>query len=585
MTMRIDEKAGFPRPDFIRENYISFDDVWLFAFDDDGEIYRKIKKGEEYELPLEIIVPFPYQSPASGINSQEKHERVCYERNFNADFSEDKTALLHFGAVDHDAEVWLNGRFLGSHSGGYTPFCFDVSDILKNGANKLTVYVTDEFRTDSVRGKQIWDGEPWGCHYSAVTGIWQAVWLEFTGGDYITDVKYVTDFDAHSVTAEITFSRKLNGFISADISKNGENYMSLRQSVNGRTAKILIAFEDCGVKDKDAYTWSPAHPNLFDVTLSLETENGTDTVETYFGIRKISTAGDKFYFNNSQLYSRMVLDQGYWTEGIYRPDNDDAFREDVEWTLKLGFNAARKHQKIEDPKYYYWADRLGLIVWGELPSFYGFTDYACADAENTMREFIERDKNHPSIAAWVPFNESWGLRSLLGDSRQADVARELYYLCKRMDPSRLVSTNDGWENVFPTDICSVHDYRSFSEKLTEYYSDTSFFDTGAARTGHPYLVPNEKYGGQPVMLTEFGGKRIEGSDGWGYDLPIESTEKYLAEIKSDIDNILKTSSFCGYCYTQLTDVYQETNGLLFMDRKPKADAEKITEIFKKNPQK
>lgn len=580
--MRIDEKAGYPRPDFIRENYISLNGKWQFAFDDSREISEKLKAGESFALPLEIRVPFPYQSSASGINSEEQHEYVCYKKSFTVEHCAGKTALLRFGAVDHDAEVRLNGQFIGSHSGGYTPFCFDVSGILTEGENEITVYVTDEFRPDSVRGKQIWNEAPWGCHYSAVTGIWQEVWIEFTDRDYITDINFVTDFDGHSVTAEISFSKNVCGFISADISKNMDSILFLRQSVNGRTAKFLIAFEDCGIKDKELYTWSPSHPNLFDVTLCLETENGTDTVESYFGIRKISTAGNKVYLNNSQIYSRMVLDQGYWAEGIYRPEDDSAFREDVEWTLLLGFNAARKHQKIEDPKYYYWADRLGLPVWGELPSFYGFTDYACTDAENTMREFIQRDKNHPCIIAWVPFNESWGLRSLLGDSRQADLARELYYLCKRNDPYRLVSTNDGWENVFPTDICGIHDYRSFDKKLSEYYSDINFFNTGSARTGHPYLVPGESYGGQPVMLTEFGGKRIEGSDGWGYDLPAESTEKYIADIKSDIENILNTPTFCGYCYTELTDVYQETNGLLRMDRTPKADVEQLAEIFKKN---
>lgn len=578
--MRIDEKAGYPRPDFIRENYISLDDVWLFGFDDSGEIYNSLKRGEDYALPLEIIVPFPYQSPASGINSQEKHERVCYEKRFNVDFPEGKTALLHFGAVDHDAEVWLNGKYIGSHSGGYTPFCFDVSGLLNDGENVLAVYVTDEFRPDTVRGKQIWEGEPKSCFYGAVTGIWQEVWLEFTGRDYITDVNFITDFDGHSVTAELTFNKKISGFISADVSKNGESYMTLRQSVNGRTARLLIAFEDVGFKDKEAYNWSPSHPNLFDVSFNLETENGTDTVEAYFGIRKVNTADGRLYFNNSQFFLRMVLDQGYWTEGIYRPDDDDKFREDVEWTLRLGFNGARKHQKIEDPKYYYWADRLGLPVWGELPSFYGYSDYACADAENTMREFIRRDRNHPCIIAWVPFNESWGLRNLLGDSRQADFAREIYYICKRSDPSRLVSTNDGWENVFPTDICGIHDYRSFDKKLSEYYSDKENLESGAARTGHPYIVPDETYGGQPVMLTEFGGKRIDGDAGWGYDLPAESREKFVADIRFDIENIIKTPTFCGYCYTQLTDVYQETNGLLYMDRTPKSDVEQLAEIFK-----
>ena len=580
--MKINEKSIYPRPDFIRESYISLNGVWQFSFDDDGTIKEKLKYGKAPELPLEIRVPFPYQSSLSGIETCEPHECAVYKKCFTVEKTNKKTVLLHFGAVDHDASVWLNGIFLGSHSGGYTPFVFEVGAILKNGENELTVYVTDEFRPDSVRGKQVWDGSPWGCHYTAVTGIWQEVWLEFTAEDYINDVEFITDFDNHCVTAELTFNKKVNGFVSAVVSKNGSEYMSVRQTVCGRASKLLFSFEDCGVRDKEVYTWSPSHPNLFDVSLCLETENGKDSVEAYFGVRKISTSGNKIYFNNSQIYLRMLLDQGYWTEGIYRPENDEAFRKDVELTLELGFNGARKHQKIEDPKYYYWADRLGLLVWGELPSFYGYTDYACKDAENTISEFIERDKNHPCIITWVPFNESWGLRSLLGDSRQADFVREVYYLCKRKDPSRLVSSNDGWENVFPTDICGIHDYRSFTQKLSDYYSDTSFLNSGAGRTGHPYTVPGESCGGQPVMLTEFGGKRIKGSDGWGYDLPVEDVNEYITDIRSDVENILKTSTFCGYCYTQLTDVYQETNGLLRMDRTPKASPVDLAEIFKKN---
>lgn len=220
--MRIDEKAGYPRPDFIRENYISLNGKWQFAFDDSREISEKLKAGESFALPLEIRVPFPYQSSASGINSEEQHEYVCYKKSFTVEHCAGKTALLRFGAVDHDAEVRLNGQFIGSHSGGYTPFCFDVSGILTEGENEITVYVTDEFRPDSVRGKQIWNEAPWGCHYSAVTGIWQEVWIEFTDRDYITDINFVTDFDGHSVTAEISFSKNVCGFISADISKNME---------------------------------------------------------------------------------------------------------------------------------------------------------------------------------------------------------------------------------------------------------------------------------------------------------------------------------------------------------------------------
>lgn len=578
--MRIEEKAAYPRPDFIRENYINLNGSRQFAFDDDGSLFKKAKEGCDFTLPLNINVPFPYQSEKSGIGSDEKHEKVIYKKIFNANIGKAKTALLHFGAVDREAEVFLNKKYLGSHTGGYTPFRFDVSGILKEGENELVVCVNDEFRPDTVRGKQIFEGEPYGCFYTPVTGIWQDVWLELTGGDYITDVHFVTDFDRRSVTAEVNFDKKVSGRLSAVVTKSGEECFNITASVHGRSARLLFSFDDCGMKDKEKFVWAPAHPNLFDALFTLETENGTDTVDTYFGIRKICTSGDKIYFNNSQIYLRAVLDQGYFTDGIYRPADYKDFKKDIELTLALGFNCARKHQKIEDPKYYYYADLLGLLVWGELPSFFGFTESACREAECTMREFIERDRNHPSIIAWVPFNESWGLRSLLGDGRQADFARELYYLCRRLDPERLVSTNDGWENVTPTDFHGIHDYRSLNKELAGYYSDTAFFENGAARTGHPYLVPGEKYEGKPVLFTEFGGKRIAGADGRGYDLPLETTEKYLADIKSDVDFILKIPTFCGYCYTQLCDVYQEKNGLLYPDRTPKADIERLREIFK-----
>ena len=559
--MKITEKATFPRPDFIRENYMSLNGEWEFALD------------EWTDYDLKIQVPFPYQSPASGVNKpQEYHPVVRYRRTFCVQ-PDGRTVLLHFGAVDHDAEVYLNGQLLGVHSGGYTPFCFDVTDLLRNGENELTVTARDETRMDQVRGKQYWGVEGFtGCHYVAVTGIWQEVWLEFTAPDRIEAVRYTSDFDRSAVLADITLNRPAHGKLSLQVEKDGEAVQKIELTVNGRYAHAIIRFEECSIEDNFKLNWSPANPNLFDVTVTLQTENGTDTVETYFGLRKISVSGDRIFLNNSQYYLRMILDQGYWKEGIYRPAEDDGFRRDVELTLALGFNSARKHQKIEDPKYYYWADRLGLLVWGELPSFYSFTENACTDAENTMREFIQRDFNHPCIMAWVPFNETWGLRKLLGDPRQANFARELYYQCKRFDPARLVSTNDGWENVYPTDIVGVHDYRGLDEGLSRYYADTSFFKTGSGRTGHPYTMPGETYGGQPVLFTEFGGRRFEDADAF-----LKATQK-------DMTYLLQTPTFCGYCYTQLTDTFQEANGLLDMDRNPKAEIETLKGLFGKNGQ-
>ena len=580
--MNITQKSEFPRPDFIRDNYISLNGEWDFDFDDSREIYNSQQTGKGINLSKKIKVPFPFQSPESGIDTREQHTYVCYKKAFNlTSENANKTVLLHFGAVDHDAEVWVNGTNVGSHSGGYTPFYFNISKLVHYGENELVVYITDDYRIDQVRGKQFWETDiKTGCHYDPVTGIWQEVWLEFTDSAYITDVHYITDFDQNSVKAVITFNDYVTGDITLDVTLDNEPMAYIKQRVmNKKQAFCTVSFGDYGFQDNRKILWSPAKPNLFDTTVTLETENTKDTVDTYFGIRKVETIDDKVYFNNSQLYSRMILDQGYWKDGIYRPKTDDGFRQDVQWILDLGFNAARKHQKIEDPKFYYWADRLGILVWGELPSFYGFTDYACIDAENTMREFILRDRNHPSIIAWVPFNETWGLRKIVGDRREADFARELYYMCKRMDPERLVSTNDGWENVYPTDIASVHDYRQIDKNISEYYTNTDFFKTGSGRTGHAYLLPGEKYGGEPIMITEFGGKRVQGGNGWGYEATIENVEQYVADIENDINNILNTPTFCGYCYTQLTDVYQETNGLLDMDRKPKADVEKLYAIF------
>lgn len=575
--MVISEKYIYPRPDFIRRDWVSLSGEWSFDFDDSEEL--------KYDSPLtkKIQVPFPYQSPASGIGTSEYHPVMWYGKTFEAAPKENRRTLLHFGAVDHEAEVWLNGRYLGSHSGGYTPFRFDVTDFIKAGTNALAVRVRDDRSLNQLRGKQIWKDEPSGCHYIPVSGIWQEVWLETAGSTYIEKVLYTPDLDSRSVRADITLSGEVKGRISLEVTKNGEPVSELRQSVNGKKAECTIHLSDVGFDDNRDVNWSPARPHLFDVSVTLDSGDGTDTVETYFGIRKISVDKNHVYLNNSQYYFRMILDQGYWEEGIYRPADDEGFRKDVELALALGFNGARKHQKIEDPKFYYWADVLGLMVWGELPSFYVLDGDSEREAEATMRDFIERDYNHPCITAWVPFNESWGLRKLLGDSRHVDFANGMYYLIRSADPTRLVSTNDGWENLGNTDISSVHDYRTYTGELKEYYSDTSFFDSGSARTGHPYLIPGEKYSGQPVMLTEFGGKRIAGSTGWGYEIPVEDAEAYIKSISDDMENILTTPTFCGYCYTQLTDVYQETNGLLYMNREPKADIERLKEIFGRNP--
>lgn len=565
--MMISEKSVFPRPNFIRKAFVDLNGEWNFAFDDSGTLLGSFLKENKINFNKTIKVPFPYQSSESGINTADVHEKVVYGRTFDIPADKaDKTVLLHFGAVDHKAVVFVNGKCVGTHSGGYTHFQFDITDICNCGENELTVFVEDSDSPSKCRGKQIWQSEPSGCHYVAVTGIWQDVWLEFTDSIYITGIHFTSNFNNLSETAELSFNRRVCGTITADFKRCGESFAKISQSVNGSGCRITLNFEDYGLRDKNEINWSPSSPNLFDVSLLLEYDSGKDSVESYFGFRSFEARGDKFYLNNSQYYLKMVLDQGYWTEGIYRPKDNNAFRTDVEKTKELGFNGARKHQKIEDPRYYYWADYLGLIVWGELPSFYSFNEASAEDALTTMKEFILEARNYPSIVVWVIFNETWGLRKLLGDSRQADFARSLYYLCKTLDPSRLVSTNDGWENLNPTDIITVHDYRTLTDELIDYYGDISFLKSGSGRTGHPYMLPGEEYKGQPLMLTEFGGKRSSLSTGWGYDEASLEGKSFRDAVNDDIKRAERLKLFSGYCYTQLTDVYQETNGILNMDR-------------------
>lgn len=565
--MDITEKSIFPRPGFIRENMVSLNGQWQFDFDDRANAEKAFLRGEMPALSKEIKVPFPYQSPESGIGTDEVHENVVYLKHFDtAKENSGKTVLLHFGAVDHDASVYVNGVFAGKHSGGYTHFQFDVTELIVPGKNSIAVFVRDEDSPSQCRGKQIWQSKPSGCHYVPVTGIWQDVWLEFTDKTYITGLHFTSEFDFLTEKAEITLNKRAKGVLAAKLRKCGKALTEITKTFEGDVCRVSFDFEDYGLRDKETINWSPDFPNLFDVSFCIKTDDGEDKVESYFGFRKFEAKGDRLYLNNSQYYLKMVLDQGYWKEGIYRPKDNDAFRADVEKCKELGFNGARKHQKIEDPRYYYWADRLGLIVWGELPSFYSFDEKSTADATATMTEFVKEYRNSPSIVLWVIFNETWGLRKLLGDSRQADFARSLYYLCKSLDPSRLVSTNDGWENINPTDIISVHDYRTLSDELTDYYSSPVFLENGSGRTGHPYMLPGEKYCGQPILLTEFGGKRSGNSLGRGYEDASLQGKSFRDVVNDDIEKASRLKSFCGYCYTQLTDVYQETNGIMNMDR-------------------
>lgn len=573
MTMKI-PRPEYPRPDFVRDMWENLNGVWEFSFDTPAFDRR-------------ILVPFCYQSEKSGIGLEEEHAVVWYRRSFSAEKEklEQKHLWIHFHAVDYKATVYVNGMLAGVHEGGYTAFSFDITNLVKPGENEVTVQAEDSQNQSQPRGKQSWRDERFGCWYTPVTGIWQTVWLEYKDEVFLRQVKFTPDIDRRAACAEVWVStnRPVTVLAEATIQKDGKvrklaEAAALCRCGYGRTEFL---FHDYDVKNKEELLWSPEHPNLIDVSLRV-IDGGAekDRVASYFGMRKIHCENGNVLLNNMPLYQRLVLDQGYWKESLLTPPSDEAIRKDIELTLKLGFNGARKHQKIEDPRYYYWADKLGLLVWGELPSAYEFNSCAVNNSMGELSGFVDLCYNHPSIIFWVPLNESWGVNAIVADEKQQDYARAMYYMLRALDGTRLISTNDGWEQVNETDICAIHDYAYFPENTDKYDRLDRIFQ-GAAEVRLVFAKGNS-YQGQPVLLTEYGGVSLASSgddEKWGYYESAADEEAYLFRIETTTRKLLENPLIKGFCYTQLTDVMQEANGLLTIDRQPKADLEKLNHIF------
>ncbi|MBE6960746.1 MAG: glycoside hydrolase family 2 [Ruminococcaceae bacterium] len=574
-------RQEYPRPDFQREDWINLNGQWDFAFDDNN---AGISQRWELDFPngRKIEVPFCYQSELSGIAEHETHPVLWYHREFTVPQSfSGKRVLLHFGAVDYNCDVYLNGRMIGSHSGGYTPFHFSVETYLVPGTNHLTLRVEDRPDCSQPRGKQYWKEQADRCWYEACSGIWQTVWMETVGENYIRNVRILPDIDRKEIRLEVTLDAEpaQRLILTSEITFDGRPVSIHSQSLQRRRTVLTIALEEKDFIDEQHYWW-PHAPHLFDVKFSLmQGESCLDQVNSYFGMRKISIRDGYILLNNMPYYQKLILDQGYWEDGMMTAPSDEALRKDVELTKQLGFNGARKHQKVEDPRYYYWADKLGLLVWGELPSAYEFGPDEMQMQMNQMQEFILRDSNHPCIIAWVPLNESWGVRNIVADRNQQNYAAALYHMIKALDSTRFISNNDGWEQVSQTDIYGIHDYRPYGDKFGEDYADIAriFATTPAARL---LLSDGQKLENKPILVTEFGGIALQNGKGefWGYNGLEKNEESFLLRFGSLIRGLRSIPYLQGYCYTQLTDVYQEQNGLLNFDRTFKISPEKVAEI-------
>ena len=569
-------RGELPNPAFARENWRTLNGQWDFAFDHEGAFAEP----SGVAFTQKIQVPFCYESALSGIGTAETCENVWYQRSFTVSEAELAGAvLLHFGAVDYTAKVWINGSYVGRHDGGFTPFQFEVSRYLYPGGNVLTVKAEDDYSREKPRGKQVWAKDPTLCFYVNTTGIWQSVWLEFTGKNYITDIRITPDLDNGMAHFQIRALREKDVKVALTIRKGQELLGKMVVESGNRRAECSFGFEENGVRSVFDLYWTPENPNLLDVEVKLLSgDQVLDTVNTYFGMRKLHINGDRIYLNNSLLYQRLVLDQGYWPDGLMTAPSDDAIRADVELAKAMGFNGARKHQKIEDPRYYYWADKLGLLVWGELPSSYDFTPEGQRMLLSEMQAFVKRDYNHPCIVTWIPFNESWGVHQIVGEAKQKAFVKAGYHLLKSLDQTRLVGSNDGWEQIGLTDFCGIHDYDITPSNFEKRYGNIEETMRGSVNF-KPVYAKGERYSGVPILITEMGGVKLKRDGGWGYSSDIDGESAMVEYLRGIMAAIRSHDKLRGFCYTQLTDVQQETNGLLNGEREPKVPMETLKEIF------
>ena len=542
-------RPEYPRPSFRRSSWVNLNGEWEFGAGDSEVFDRR------------ILVPFCPQSSLAGLAEPEPGDVVWYRRRFDA--PDAARLMLHFGAVDYRATVWVNGEEVARHEGGHTPFSADISRFAGRAGNTVVVRAEDPLQDMTIpRGKQFWKPESEGIFYTATTGIWQTVWLEPLPERSIQSLRVRPDLDAAAIELEAA----ADGEVEVVASFDGAVVGRWRGTGAGR-----IALER-------AMPWSPDTPHLYQIEASLLDAKGgaSDQVTSYFGLRKVETRDGRFWLNGEPYIQRLVLDQGYFPGGLLTAATDSELRRDIEVAKAMGFNGARKHQKVEDPRWLYWADTLGFLVWGEMANFHVDSPDAERRLINEWQQAVVRDRDHPSVVAWVPMNESFGL----GPEPPVELLNRLYALTHELDPTRPAMSNDGWDHT-TSDLCTLHDYGS-AEDLARRYRNLGTALADGARP-HPAYLPGYAHHGEPIVVSEFGGVALSGSGGFGWS-EASGGEALLMTYREMVEALMAPGPVEGFCYTQLTDVEQERNGLLTFERRPKLEPEllqPITQMEKK----
>ena len=503
--------------------------------------------GDRPAYDRRILVPFCPESALSGIGER-VGDVLWYRTRFDAPAAE--RLHLHFGAVDYWATVWVNDVEVARHEGGHSPFTADITSAVRRRDNVLVVRAEDSLADKTLpRGKQFWTETPEGIFYTATTGIWQPVWLEPMPERHIRGLRLMPDLGEGALHC------------IASVDGHAEVTVRLEGDIVGRwSGEVWPAT----IRLDSIAPWTPDAPRLYDVDVRA----GDDRVESYFGLRRFHVREGRCWLNDEPFIQRFVLDQGYFPGGLLTAASDDALRRDIALAKAFGFNGARKHQKAEDPRWLYWADRLGFLVWSEMPSFYEFSTEAARRLTAEWHELVLRDRDHPSIVTWVVANESFGLDGVEAKVR-SDFTSGLRRATHALDSTRPVVSNDGWEHSVD-DLCTIHDYSPPAQLAGRYRATESALDGSA--NGHRIYDPGYHHRGEPMIVSEFGGLRVAGSGGWGW-LEVPDEAAFVDSYRQLIEAFMQPGPVEGFCYTQLTDVEQEQNGLLTTEREPKVDPE------------
>ena len=588
-------KKDYPRPQFVRDNWVNLNGTWDFGFDDANQ-GEKEKWYEKFPGELKIEVPFTYETKLSGIQDERRHDNIWYHKTITVDASKltDNRLLIHFEGSDFHTKLWVNGAYAGDHKGGYARFSFDITELVKDGENELTVKVEDSFDTQQPRGKQRWIDENFGCWYVQTTGIWKTVWTEYVPDirlDYVKmtpnlhdmalEIEYQIDAPESAmagenlmVVATVTFGDIL---ISKTMTVMTSDHTKTKIDVFHKTNGQANCSMEWGVR-----TWSPESPDLYDITFEVVSDGKIlDTVGSYFAMREIRIDGSNILLNGHPLYQRLILDQGYWKDSHLTPPSEEALIEDIDKIHALGYNGLRKHQKIEDERFLYWCDVKGMLVWSEMAAAYEYSDKAVEEFTREWTEIVRQNYNHPCIITWTPVNESWGVSQVETDPMQQHFTEMLYHLTKSMDRYRPVIVNDGWEHTV-SDIITLHDYEEVGETFYKRYMEfkEQILTTEVYHSSHKSALANGfAYKGQPIIISEYGGIAFNNDDsGWGYGNKVNTKEDFIRRFDEITTAVKEVPYCCGFCYTQVSDVQQEINGLMDMERNFKVDPKVIKEI-------